>query len=215
MNQRMNIYGFPHKALRLGLGKLSVLVGNLDTDDNEEVQRVQQMTNELSHLLDLHLHSEEDVVLPAVEAKVPNSTHENVEEHEKLEKQEKDLKAFANQLFDEPNPENAARYYRELNRFIADYYDHMDGEEMEINPIIWSNFEDQEIAGWHGQIMATMKPEDGGLWFKYIVPSLNKHEQTVLLGQFKSNVPAEVYQGTLQMLKPELTEKQFAFISNI
>ena len=86
MNQpRMNIYGFPHKGIRIALSRLSMLAGNTDYSDTESLEKLKTLTTEIVTMLDLHRHSEEDVVLPALESKVPGSTTENVEEHVQLE----------------------------------------------------------------------------------------------------------------------------------
>lgn len=92
---RMNIYGFPHKGLRIALSQLSMLSGNTDYSDAESLAKLKNLSLELITLLGLHLHSEEDVVLPALETKVPGSTRQNVEEHEQLEKE---IEAFDKQL---------------------------------------------------------------------------------------------------------------------
>ena len=60
MKPRVNIYGFPHKGIRYGLGQLSFKVGSLIFDDSEALKACKEIAGDLSELLDLHLHSEED-----------------------------------------------------------------------------------------------------------------------------------------------------------
>lgn len=89
--ERVNIYGFPHKGLRNGLGKLSLSIAQLDINDEVEVSSVVDLAKELSELLGLHLHSEEDFVSPPLEKKVPGSTQHNHEDHEAMEALEHEM----------------------------------------------------------------------------------------------------------------------------
>ncbi len=72
-----------------------MLSGNTDYSNAESLEKRKNLSTELVTLLDLHVHSEEDILLPALEVKVPGSTRENVEDHERLEKE---IKAFDEQL---------------------------------------------------------------------------------------------------------------------
>lgn len=205
---RANIYGFPHKGLRIALSQLSMLSGNTDYSNADSLKKLKNLSVELVTLLDLHLHSEEDVVLPALEAKMPGSTSENVEEHEQLEKE---VQAFDKQLTDitvDSAPNSGAQFYEAVYNFHSKYIAHMAMEESDINPLIWANFTDEEIMAWHGQVMSTLTPDQIMLWFKYIVPALNPFERGMIMGGFKENAPAEFLDKVLDMLKEYMSEKE-------
>lgn len=55
MEQRVNIYGFPHKGIRYGLGQLSYKVGSLILNDIEALKLCKEITDDLSELLDLQI----------------------------------------------------------------------------------------------------------------------------------------------------------------
>lgn len=205
---RANIYGFPHKGLRIALSQLSMLSGNTDYSNADSLKKLKNLSVELVTLLDLHLHSEEDVVLPALEAKMPGSTSENVEEHEQLEKE---VQAFDKQLTNitvDSAPNSGAQFYEAVYNFHSKYIAHMAMEESDINPLIWANFTDEEIMAWHGQVMSTLTPGQIMLWFKYIVPALNPFERGMIMGGFKENAPAEFLDKVLDMLKEYMSEKE-------
>lgn len=205
---RANIYGFPHKGLRIALSQLSMLSGNTDYSNADSLEKLKNLSVELVTLLDLHLHSEEDVVLPALEAKMPGSTSENVEEHEQLEKE---VQAFDKRLTNitvDSAPNSGAQFYEAVYNFHSKYIAHMAMEESDINPLIWANFTDEEIMAWHGQIMSTLTPDQIMLWFKYIVPALNPFERGMIMGGFKENAPAEFLDKVLDMLKEYMPEKE-------
>ncbi len=205
---RANIYGFPHKGLRIALSQLSMLSGNTDYSNAESLEKLKTLSVELITLLDLHLHSEEDVVLPALEVKMPGSTSENVEEHEQLEQE---VQAFDQQLKNitvDSAPTAGAEFYKAVYNFHSKYIAHMAMEESEINPLIWANFTDEEIMAWHGQVMSTLTPDQIMMWFKYIVPALNPFERSIIMGGFKENAPAEFFGQVLNMLKEYMPENE-------
>ncbi len=205
---RMNIYGFPHKGLRIALSELSKVAGNTDYANVQSLDNLKILSAEIVTLLDLHLHSEEDVVLPALEVKVPGSTNENIEEHEQLEQE---VKAFVEQLkniaSDSP-PDAGAKFYDAVSNFHSNYLDHMAMEERDMNPLIWNNFTDEELMGWHGQIMSTLSPDQIMMWFKYIVPSLNPFERSMIMGGFQANAPADFFNDELNMLKSHMSASE-------
>lgn len=215
MEPRVNIYGFPHKGLRNGLGKLSFAISSLDPNNSEEVQSVIELAKELSELLGLHLHSEEEFVTPPLEEKVPGSTQHNHDDHEAMEILEQDMMDTIKSLESNPNMQTQEEAYQAVNLFIREYFRHMSDEEGDMNKIIWENFSDEDILGWQGQILSKLTPEQFFKWFKYIIPVLNPFEQQIMLGGFKENAPSEAYNATIQALKPFVTEKQFSHIQTI
>ena len=91
----------------------------------------------------------------------------------------------------------------------------MSEEERDINKVLWDHFSDEEILSMQGQILAKLTPDQFFKWFKYIIPSLSQFEQSLMLGGFKGNAPAEAYNGTIKNLEPYLTPTQFAYISSL
>lgn len=215
MEQKVNIYGFPHKGLRNGLGKLSFLIGNLDFSSFDEVSEVVNLTTELSELLSLHLNSEEEFVLPPLNAKVPGSADHNHDDHLAMEALEKEMVAAIKELEASPNFTTQEKAYNLVNNFIREYFRHMAEEEFELNKIIWENFSNEEILGWQEQILSKLSPEQFFKWFKFIIPALNPLEQKIMLGGFKENAPIEAYKNTINNLKPFVSDRQFQFIINI
>lgn len=215
MNQRVNIYGFPHKGIRYGLGQLSFKVGSLIFNDTDALRVCKEITDDLSELLELHLNAEEDFVLPPLETKVPGCTQHNHEDHIEMQRLEREMNAAILALVDSPNEMHLNIAYTKINHFIKEYFRHMSDEEMEMNKVIWEHFSDQEILGWQGQILAILTPAQFFKWFKYIIPSLTQLEQSIMLGGFKQNAPIEAYNATIRNLEPFLTPKQFTYISSL
>jgi len=215
MAPRVNIYGFPHKGIRNGLGQLSFKVGSLILDDADALKACKEITDDLSELLDLHLNAEEEFVCPPMEAKVPGSTLHNHEDHMEMQRLEHDMKAAVDKLVEAPNEMHLNIAYGKINHFIKEYFRHMSEEETEMNNVIWEHFADEEILGWQGQILSKLTPAQFFKWFKYIIPALTQLEQSIMLGGFKQNAPAEAFRGTIKNLEPYVSPKQFAYISSL
>ena len=213
MVQRVNIYGFPHKGIRNGLGQLSFKIGALILDDTEDINTCKEIADDLSELLELHLNAEEDYVLPPLEAKVPGSTQHNQDDHVNMEKLEHEMKVAVDALVEIPNQMTLNLAYDAVNLFIREYYRHMSEEETDMNEVIWAHFSNEEILGWQGQILAKLTPNQFFKWFKYIIPALSQLEQSIMLGGFKQNAPAAAYNATIRNLEPYLSAKQFKYIS--
>jgi hypothetical protein len=103
MAPRVNIYGFPHKGIRNGLGQLSFKVGSLILGDAEDLKACKEIADDLSELLDLHLNAEEEFVNPPVETKVLGSTQHNHEDHVEMQRLEHEMKLAIDILAVVPN----------------------------------------------------------------------------------------------------------------
>jgi hypothetical protein len=215
MKPRVNIYGFPHKGIRYGLGQLSFKVGSLIFDDKQDLKICKQIADDLSELLNLHLHSEEDFVLKPLEARAPGSTQHNHDDHMEMERLEHDMNEAIQNLLNAPDQMLMNIAYSKINNFIKEYFRHMSEEETDINKVLWEHFTDEEILGMQGQILAKLTPDQFFKWFKYIIPSLSQFEQSLMLGGFKQNAPTEAYTGTIKKLEPYVTPNQFAYISSL
>lgn len=88
-----------------------------------------------------------------------------------------------------------------LCAFLSDYLTHMAEEERDMNAVIWEHFDDSEIISWHAQSMEKLTPDQKMLWFRFIVPSLNRFERQIVMGGVRASVPDALYQGILGMLR--------------
>ena len=186
------------------------MAGNTDYSNQHALDELKKKTAELILILNLHLHSEEEDLLPALEAKLAGSTQDNVEEHERIEKTVDQIDHFVNKLTVETSPAEGTQFSSMLNGFQAKYLDHMAMEESKMNSLIWKHFTDEELMGIHGAIMSKLTPEQIVLWFKYIVPALNPMERTIILSGFKANAPKEFVDQVLDVIREEMPASSFA-----
>ena len=210
---RMNLYAFPHKGLRNAISQLSLTAGNTNCSDQDSLNTLKSLAKEVFTLLGLHAHSEETVVLPALEAKVPGSSEENIAEHEQLEKEIEVMKQELNTITMDSSAHFVSSFYEAVANFYSKYLAHMAMEESKMNALIWANFTDAELMEQHGKIMSTLTPEQIMMWFKYIVPALNHFERTIIMGGFKENAPTTFFDSVLDMLSGLIKQNEYQQLS--
>ncbi|PNQ51339.1 hypothetical protein C1141_21335, partial [Vibrio agarivorans] len=89
---------------------------------------------------------------------------------------------------------------------------HMEMEESDINELLWKNFTDKELMQLHHDVMSSLTPEQVSIWFKYIVPSLNKSERLVIMSSLKEATPEPFFQSVLMMLERYLDQDEFKLL---
>ena len=112
------------------------MAGNADCSNRHALDEPKKKVAELILILNLHLHSEEKNLLPALEAKLARSTRGNVEEHELLEKTVDQIGHFVDRLAVEAAPAEAIQFSSMVNGFHARYLDHMAMEESKMDALI-------------------------------------------------------------------------------
>lgn len=197
---RVNIYGFPHKGLRNGLSQLMFQVSKTDVTSETSINELKNLSRTLVELLELHQQSEDTVVLADLEKRVPGSTEKNHADHDRLHTLVDEFAQHIEGIQSGDSPMATARALELVAAFTSEYLMHMAEEEQQINHLIWANFGDEEIMGWHSQIMEKLTPEQKMGWFRFIVPALNPMERQIMLGGVREAVPPQAYQGILDML---------------
>lgn len=206
---RMNVYGFPHKGLRVALPELAQKAGNTDYRDEDSLRTLKELADEVVMLLELHTHSEDEILLPALEAKVPGSTQENMDDHRRLENMMADFHNYIRVINTQSEPEEGVKFYNDVNEFYSLYIQHMTMEENEINPLIWANFTDEELLELQEQIMSTLNPDEMMSWLRYIIPGANPYERVNILDGVKVKAPVEFFASVMNMLRGRLTYTEY------
>ena len=207
---RVNIYGFPHKGLKNALSQLLYAASRVDNTDIKSIDSFKALSREVTLLLELHQDAEDQIVLPTLEARVPGSTAHNSSDHDRLHRLVEAIQQQSEQLEAGQSPLATAQLFDAIGNFYAEYLKHMAEEENELNQIIWEVFSDEEIMSWQPQIMDKLTPEQKMLWFRFIIPALNPFERQLMMGGIRQSVPAEVYAGIVDGLKPFMNESELA-----
>ncbi|MCO6480877.1 MAG: hemerythrin domain-containing protein [Phaeodactylibacter sp.] len=217
MNQspRVSLITTPHKGIRNFLAQLSLQAGSIDYSSREAVAELKQRFEEVGLLLEEHAASENNFILPALEARVPGSAAHDEADHEELHQLQDSLLAQLNHILDSGAAGEEAQqlgyaFYQGLSRLHAGHLEHMLEEETGTQVLMWQHFTDEEMMQVHGQVIRSIAPNVMLTWMKYILPAQAPAERLQLLGGLQANAPEPFFRQVMEVAKgvlstPELT----------
>jgi hypothetical protein len=204
MSNRFDLYGPIHKAIRNCMQSTLVRLGRIDLGDEADIAEVTAQIREMIGMLEAHLHLENTFVHPAVVARRPSGLGQLPDDHEHH------TRAFAVILRDTdalaaPEPRavrqgRAHRLYLDISRFVAENLAHMAVEETELNPLLWTLFDDAELHAIYQQIIASEGPETLARTTRWLIPAVSPDERAAILGGARVGIPAPVFEQLLGMV---------------
>lgn len=211
--QRHDIYLFIHKGLRRFMGETLTAVGRLDAGDAGETARVLAQVRDLLDMCRSHLDKENRFVHPAMEARRPGSGARTARDHAGHEHAFGELEAGVRAVESasgETRAAAAAMLYRHLAVFVAENFAHMEVEEAENNAVLWATHTDAELVALEQAIVASIPPEQKAVMLRWMAPSLTPCERARLFTGLKRGVPGEIFEGMLELVKPQLDNRDWS-----
>lgn len=209
---RPDIYQSAHKGLRHALGNLQQMAGQTDFNDLEEVNALHDEMVQLWDLLDFHADGEDELVHPKLE-KADKSVYDSLEnEHDELTIAEKNVLKELTELKDLSGIERLERstmFVKRLNDYIARYYMHLQREELEAMPVLWSNYADPELLQILGEFPKKATPQIMGYFLKYMLPAVNHYERVAMVGSMRQNLPEPAFNNIQSICETQLSEKDW------
>lgn len=209
---RLDMYGPIHKALRALMCDTLLAVGRMDGADDLEFAQVTQRVIDLLDVCRGHLAHENGFVHPAMEARAPGSAGRIATEHEEHTARIAQLARAVEELRATPTESRdaaAAQLYRELAGFVAENFEHMNFEESHHNAVLWANYSDEELAGIHDALVASIPPEEMMLVLRWMVPFMNPAERAGMLQGMQAHAPAPAFQVALDTVRPHLSAREW------
>ncbi|MCB0550364.1 MAG: hemerythrin domain-containing protein [Phaeodactylibacter sp.] len=211
---RVSLITTPHKGIRNFLAQLSFQAGSIDYADREAVRELKQTFEEIALLLEEHAASENNFILPPLEARVPGSTIHDEADHEDLHQLQDKLLAQLSHILDADVTGQEARrlgyeFYQGVSRLHAGHLEHMLEEETGTQVLMWQHFTDEEMMQIHGQVIRSIAPPVMLSWMKYILPAQAPHERLQLLSGLQANAPEPFFQQVMEVAKEKLGTKAF------
>ena len=206
---RFDAYRPIHKALRHAMTEALFVAGRLDPADACDVAKVVEQGRALLTLCETHLKKENAFVHPAMEARAPGSTADTVRQHAHHEDEIVRVGSLLDILEGAPDGHRAAaavEYYRELGLFVGDNFVHMHQEETENDPILWQHYSDDELMALDAEIVTSISPAEKSQALRWMMPAFNPQERAGMLAAMRAAVPAPVFAGMLDMVKPLLSD---------
>jgi hypothetical protein len=198
MQERFDLYSLVHKGIRHLMQGTLLRLGQMDLSDPAEVAATLQGLEEMLLFLDTHV-SNEEVVHVAVDQRDPGHLvgvlRGDHDDHLRaIEAMRTDAAGLA-RSFEESAAARRARarhLYLAVSRFVAENLLHMAVEETEMNALLWRLFDDGELVGLWGKIVAKETPEQLVRGVRWIIPAVSSEERAQLLaGARMTMAPAE------------------------
>lgn len=197
---RFDIYAPIHKALRLFMTDTLLRLGRLDLQDEQDLAAGLAQLDTLLDAAASHLQHENDAIHPALEARQAGLSHRIAAEHRDHLDAIATLRAHAAALRATPEAAAAHRLYRQLAAFVAENFEHMDGEETRHNQALWAGYGDAELQAIEGRILAGIGPQEMRLWLRWLIAALNPTERAQLIAGLPPAARAPVLDSARALL---------------
>jgi hypothetical protein len=202
----------PHKGLRHIISNFSYRLGFTDIRNLSELQKLKDLGHNMFILLKDHVHTENEVTLKELEAKVPGSSKHDMLDHERLEVIQQALESRLSSLTGNESGIEMQNLYLEFSRFHSLYLEHIYEEETVTEILLQNNFTDEELIQHRLQIMKRISPSTMLIWLKYIVPAQGIPESVGMLSGFRDNVPKEVFDAAMDNIRSEMDPDRFQLL---
>jgi hypothetical protein len=206
---RIKSFATPHKGLRNVIAQFSLRLGYTDITDPDQLTQLKQLGQEMFTLLKDHVHNENEHTLTHLEERAPGASKHDHEDHERLETIQQSLEKQLIDLTGKESSETIHDLYLNFSSFQSQYLEHIFEEETVTELLLQKHFTDEELIQHRMNIMKRVELPILLLWLKYVVPAQNMMENIGLLSGFKANVPKEVFEKLLNVLRVEMGEERY------
>ncbi len=210
-HSRYNIYTLIHKGLRASLSQNLVDLGKLDDTDTEAVAHQLDITRNLLNFCRGHLEHENSFIHPVIQS-LDTSHLQTIDDHHEHERMIDDLQhkiALIKNLHSVDRTKALESFYGSFSLFVAENFTHMHIEETHNAELLWTYFNDEDIHAIEQKLVSSLSPDENLLGLLMILPNITHFERVNFLQGFRKAVPADAFDGTLAMLKPLLTGKDW------
>ncbi|MBP6900070.1 MAG: hemerythrin domain-containing protein [Burkholderiaceae bacterium] len=206
---RFDIYAPIHKAIRHFMTDTLQRMGRVDVDDAQELGAALDQLDSLLQAARCHLQHENEFIHPAIEAACRGLSERIAGEHQDHLEAIAGLQAGSAALRAAPEARAAHRLYRQLAAFVAENLEHMDVEETRHNQALWETHADGELQAIEGRILASIGPDEMGLWLRWMIPALSPAERAQMI----AGMPQEARAPVLELARARLDDTAWAKLS--
>ncbi len=213
MKQRYNTFKKIHKGLRAMLYDTAISLQLNDFTNTEGTVEVLEKLDQTLHVFYEHALHEDKFILPVIGRFNGALATEFDSEHEKDEFMTRRINSlvsvYHNAGSEDGRIEGGEAITRAFNEFIAFNLYHMNKEEEKINPVLWSNYTDEEIRGIERALVATISKEEMMITSKWMLLGINDAEIIAWLQAIKYNAPCFVFQGMMELAEKVLSTNRW------
>lgn len=206
---RFDMYGVPHKALRLILSELLLAMGRVSFSNANEANAIAAALEVVLAQCDHHIRHEDEFVRPALFARIPKCVITLDEEHDQHATQVAELRAMAKVLGEAASDEHRASIGRTLylhySVFVAETLAHMAYEERMVQSLLDRHFSFEEQLGINLSIVKSIGPVEMMEFLRAAIPACNREQRFELLHGGRRSMPEPAFRGVLAELLPLLS----------
>jgi len=213
---RYDMYMAIHKAMRACMNDTMAMLGRMDVNDADEVSAALAQLRELLHLCDQHVQKENKFVHTAMEQRRPGSSTEVAAEHIEHECDIEQLRAAVKRFEAADIAQRlvlAQTLYRDVALFVAHNFEHMHGEEIEHNAVLWSAYSDAELIDIENTLKASIPPQDMAITARWMLTANDHAFRVAMLSGVRAQAPAEVFEMLLGIARANLSERDWGKVS--
>jgi hypothetical protein len=193
---RFESYTAIHKALRLLMAETLATVGGADAAKETEVAASLGLVRELTQFCRVHLHTENQFIHSAMEARRPGSSdlaaQEHVDHATDIERVEADALAVEKSS-GEARASLLLTLYSRLAVFIAANLEHMNEEETHNQAVLWETHSDDELRAIQGAIVASHTPQETAAAVRWMLPALPATERASFVAMLRRAMPDDAF----------------------
>jgi len=206
---RFDLYAPVHKGIRLALSGLCYQAGSVDSTESEKVNAFVEEFRRVVIILESHSRDEDAHINESYEKYAPDTLHELEAEHEGLEQKLEKLHELVNQLeLNKSRPDQQEKIWhqigKDLNRFTAEYFTHLEREEGPGMKALWENLTDGQLKVISVNIRSSIPPHAMAIFMHYMIPAISHKERFEMLSDIKKFAPKEAYEGMSKLAESRL-----------
>lgn len=209
---RVDFYAPVHKGYRAFMSDTLVRLGRIDLDDAAEAASVIAQVRALLASMRAHIRHEDDFMHPLIDAtgQAPASAAQHDEHGQEIAQLEWLAAAVPTASRSERDGLAHTLYHR-LSLLVAVNFEHMLGEEVDNNRVLWAHYSDAQIAHAHDALVAAIEPADFMEVMRWMLPALTPRELAQVVLGARASAPPEAFDALLSLaagvLAPERWKK--------
>lgn len=214
MFNRFDLYAPVHKGIRLALSGLCHQAGSVDHSDDERVNAFIEEFKQVAIILEAHSRDEDAHINESFEKFAPKTLLQLEKEHDALEHGLEQLISLVDQLhLKKHNPVEHQKIWcqigKDLNRFTAVYFAHLQNEEGPGLHALWKNLTDDELKRISMNIRSSIPPQTMAIFMHYMIPAISHEERLEMFTDMKKFAQKEAYEGMRNLAQSRLEQKSW------
>jgi hypothetical protein len=218
-SEQVDVYTGVHKGQRQRLFSLAIRAGQMDYTDPSALEAFLPELRNLKEEFRLHASLEEKYVHPLLSKRVPGGARKLSKDHFEMHQHFDDLVLHYENIMGtvgtfEKQRELGLEFYRAWNRFISFYLSHINVEEEEIMPTLWTLCRNEELADVFASIIASQTPAEFSENLEMILPAMNADERSGILLYGKTHMPQQAFQEACELAKRVLDPRDWGVLKH-